>query len=118
MNTTSIDQTGEDQDELIAALRRTNAILQAVIGTIPDAVYCKGLDGRYILANKTAVHMLTGTRTPSQIIVGKLDTDFTDPETAQMRAASDRQVLAGHGPLRQEAEFSIDGDKRRFSFDR
>lgn len=114
MNTTILDQSGEDQDELIAALRRTNAILQAVIGTIPDAVYCKGLDGRYILANKTAVQMLTGTLNSSQDIVGMLDADFVDRGTAELRADSDRKVLAGQGPLRHEAEFNIDGNRRRF----
>ncbi len=70
-------------------------ILNAVIEATPDAIFVKGLDGRYILVNRAAARFIG--LSPAEIL-GKHDLELYSAETANQFIEADRQVLATHEP--------------------
>ncbi len=77
-----------------AAARRvgeSEALLRAVTDAIPDPVFLKGLDGRWLFANPAALKV-TG-RTLEQLI-GRTDVEiFQDPEVAPALMETDRRIM-------------------------
>lgn len=73
-------------------LTRNLELLQALMDTIPDSVYFKDTQNRFVLVNKAkAQHW----NVQPEAMVGKTDFDFLSPEEAQKAFDDDKQVLAG-----------------------
>jgi diguanylate cyclase (GGDEF)-like protein/PAS domain S-box-containing protein len=72
------------------ALAREKALLRQVIDTIPDLIFFKDVDGRYLGCNK-AFEAFAGRSEHEQ--VGKTDFDFFDHKTASFFREQDRQML-------------------------
>lgn len=70
---------------------RSLILLQAVSDNSTDAIYAKGLDGTYILANRAAADIVGVT--PSRM-VGRADTDLYPSEEAAALSRNDKDVVA------------------------
>ena len=73
-------------------LKRTNLRLQAVLDSFPYDVWCKDLEGRYLLVNK---YFEGYTCKPKEEILGKKDHDLYPKEEADAYVASDLATLGG-----------------------
>jgi len=76
-------------------------LLRALVRTIPDLVWAKDLEGRYIFCNER-FERLYGVK--ERDILGKTILDFRDPETAEKFLKHDRKVVEGRKPIRNEEE--------------
>jgi diguanylate cyclase (GGDEF)-like protein/PAS domain S-box-containing protein len=88
------------------------AILRAVVANLPDLIYVKDTQSRFLLANQaTASAMGAATATD---LIGKTDFDFYPRELAQDFYADDQKVIATGQPLvsRDEHIQEQDGSKR------
>ena len=74
-----------------AALRDRCALLDATIELIPDAVYAKDLDGRYILVNSASAVAFGRSAADA---LGKDDTELFSPDSAQIIMETDRRIIA------------------------
>jgi PAS domain S-box-containing protein len=82
---------------------QTHAFLQRIINIIPEPVYIKGADSRYMLVNLAFARQLD--KQPEDLIGQLPEQVFDDPEYGHMVQAEDMKVLAGlqlfkeeHGP--------------------
>ncbi|MBN2724759.1 MAG: PAS domain S-box protein [Deltaproteobacteria bacterium] len=73
-------------------LTQNEAMLKAVLETIPDAVYIKNTEGKYILVNHTVENIFGLTRDE---LIGKTDKELLGGESAQEKQLSDKEVLKG-----------------------
>lgn len=96
-----------DRKRMEETLRRERNLLRTIIESVPDPIYVKDRDSRFILANRA---VWGGLGLPNaEAIVGKSDWDFMDAENAnhyrqdELRLMETRQSLInqeaeGHGP--------------------
>jgi PAS domain S-box-containing protein len=85
-----IDERREAED----ALRRANALLEAVMEAVPGVVYAKDREGRMVAANRGTTE-LVGKPLPE--IIGRTDKEFLDdPAQAQAVMANDTRVMMGN----------------------
>ncbi len=77
------------------------ALLRALIDNLPDSVYVKDVDGRYVVNNAAHLHVL-GAESQEEV-VGKTDFDYYPEDLAGRYHAEDQVVLrAGHPLVDQE----------------
>jgi PAS domain S-box-containing protein len=76
--------------QMEAQIRQTSNLLHAVADGIPDAVFVKDLQGRYLLFNKGA-SKLVGR--PVEAVLGQDDTTIFSPEDARFVMENDREVM-------------------------
>ena len=74
-----------------AAAEHQRALLEALINTLPDRIYAKDTEARFVLNNRAHLDAL-GAATQADA-VGKRDADFRPPEIANDLLASDLAVL-------------------------
>ena len=96
-----------------AAEDRDAALLRALIDAIPDLVFFKDENGRYLGCNR-AFEAYAG-RSEAELI-GMTDAELFDTVTAQAYRGYDRRVLDGGGPQRNE-EWITYPDGRRVLLD-
>jgi PAS domain S-box-containing protein len=71
-------------------LSREHELLQTLMDTIPDFIYFKNVDNRYVLVNKAkATHM----GVTSDEMIGKTDFDFRPPDQARKNFEDDEEVI-------------------------
>ncbi|MBL8022617.1 MAG: PAS domain S-box protein [Leptospirales bacterium] len=80
-------------------IRNTSARLQALLSTIPDLIWLKDVEGRYLACNKM-FERYVGAR--EKDIVGKTDYDFWDQELADSTRAQDARAIAVGGSITNE----------------
>lgn len=73
--------------------------LDLVLNGIPNPVFVKNRDRRYVLVNEAAAAYMG---LPATEIVGRCDADIVPPETARAYAAEDEAVFATDGTQRYE----------------
>jgi PAS domain S-box-containing protein len=90
-------------------LDRDRTLLRTLIETIPDRIYVKDTEARFILNNIAHVRALGAAS--QEEVKGKSDFDFRPADIAAERMADDRQVLESGQPLynREEATIRADG---------
>lgn len=76
----------------IAARNRENELYRAMIDILPDFIFAKDTDGRFLAAN-AATATLMGTPSPEELI-GKTDHDFYDPAIADRFRADEAAFMA------------------------
>ncbi|MBI3045513.1 MAG: PAS domain S-box protein [Betaproteobacteria bacterium] len=79
------------------AVARERALLRTVVDALPDHVYVKDLDGRYLLVNETGLR-IRGVTTHEEV-VGKTAADFAPAEVAKKFTEEDRWVVESGKPL-------------------
>ncbi len=96
-----ITERKHTQEKLIAERN----LLRTVINNLPDTVYVKDLNGKYIIVNLATLQHL-GASTLIDII-GKTDADIYPTSLAQKYQAEDDQILrTGHPLLNQEEQIA------------
>jgi len=90
-------------------------ILQALIDPLPDFIFQKDLEGRFVLANRSMASFL-GLDDPTEF-VGKTDAHFLPREIADAMVSEDRTVIETARPLEilEESIPSVSGSRRWFS---
>jgi PAS domain S-box-containing protein len=88
---------------------RDRTLLRALIETIPDRIYVKDTEARFVLNNIAHIRAL-GAASQNEVR-GKTDFDFRPADIATERMADDRKVLESGEPLynREEATIRADG---------
>lgn len=76
-----------------AALDQERMLLRSVIDAVPDSIYVKDTEGRFVLVNQTTVS--AEGMTSSDQLIGKSDYDLRPKDRADMWAEDERRVLAG-----------------------
>jgi PAS domain S-box-containing protein len=84
-----------DEPHESMSIPNSSDILHAVIEATPDAIFVKGLDGRYILVNRAAARFIGLSK---EQILGKHDLELYSAETARQFIEADHQVLAAREP--------------------
>ncbi len=92
---------------------RDAGLTRRLLRAIPDPVWVKDPDGRFLMCNEACEHLIGQ---PEAQIVGKTDHDFFDAETAaRFRAFDQAAVRAGTAQLNEEwLTFAEDGYRGLF----
>ena len=108
-------QLAREIEERTSAERRLadeRTFLKTLVDTIPDCIWVKDPDGRYVFCNRM-VEKLYGVQEGD--LLGKGDADFSPDELVQLYRANDREVLeAGRTLIREEPGCFPDGVQRLF----
>jgi PAS domain S-box-containing protein len=86
-------------------------LLHAICETMPDAVYVKNPEGKYLMMNTVGASMVG--KSPAEII-GQDDTAILPPETARRIMATDRRILDHGETLTYEETVTLDAFSRTF----
>ena len=76
---------------------RESAMLRTLIDNLPDLIYVKDVDGRFLLAN-VAVARVMGAKSPNDLL-GKNDFDFHPKELATLYHNDEQAVIRSGKPL-------------------
>ena len=87
-------------------------LLRTLIDNLPDAIYAKDTQGRYVVKNLADVRLM-GAASPEEVI-GKTDFDYYPDEIAARFSADDQTVIRSGQPLinREEQNISAAGGQR------
>lgn len=88
------------------ALERERSLLRTVIDNLPDRIFAKDADCRFIINNKTHVRAL-GAESPAAV-VGKTDFDFRPRELAERMFQDDQAVIRSGAPIVEKEEWRVD----------
>lgn len=97
-------------DEMQAAKER----LQIIMDAIPDLLWFKDMDGRYLTCNPAFERFFGASR---HAITGKLDADFVDSALAEAFRANDICALESGGPSLNEEWLTFASDGYRGLFE-
>lgn len=89
------------------SLKREVQMLRTLIDGLPDFLYAKDLDSRFVIANKSVAAAMRST--PSEL-TGRSDADFYSPELAKSFLDDDQSVMRSGKPLINRSERAKDGD--------
>jgi PAS domain S-box-containing protein len=87
-------------------LARERNLLRTLMDNLPDHVFVKGPDSRFVTANAATLRSLGASTL--QEVVGKTDLDFLPRERAEQYRADERAVVATGQPLTGREELLID----------
>jgi len=96
------DVTERKQSE--EALRYERDLLQIFMDNIPDQVYFKGAESRFIRINKAQSQFLKLNN--PQDAIGKTDLDFQPPELARQFLEEEKQIIETGQPIINRIEFN------------
>ncbi|MBI5258718.1 MAG: PAS domain S-box protein [Burkholderiales bacterium] len=86
---------------------RPLALMQAIADASADAIFAKGLDGRYLVCNREAARLLGR---PAADLIGHDDGALFPPDQAALIRANDRKVIEADATLSyEEALTTADG---------
>ncbi len=111
MTTTRPDQGPHTWEDSEAALRESHDLLRAVADGTTDALFVKGLDGRYRMINQAGARLLG--RTVDEVL-GKHDTELFSPDTVGQVLANDQLVLSTGTPQTFEVTVTASGVTRTY----
>ncbi len=94
------------------ALAQERGLLRTLIDTMPDLIYIKDRQSRFVVVNQAQVRLLGGT-TPDDLL-GKTDFDFFPHELAQKYYADEQAILQSGQPRISLEEPTVDtaGNKK------
>jgi len=106
----SVNNTIVERDYARNAFIKEQALLRSVIDSIPDFIFFKDVNSRYVGCNKSFAAYIGMTE---KEIIGRTDFDFFSEALAEVYHNSDKKILADGIPIRTE-EWSIfpDGSRR------
>lgn len=97
--------------QMEAQIRHTSNLLHAMADGIPDAVFVKDLEGRYLLLNQGA-SQLVGRKVEE--VLGQDDMSIFSPEDARAVMESDREVMLSGQTLMVEEVLTAAGVTRTY----
>lgn len=89
-----------------AARRQEHTLLRALIDNVPDYIYVKDADSRFLLANVALAQSL-GVDDPAGMI-GKTDFDFSPPELARAYFEEEQDVLRTGQAIINRETYGVD----------
>lgn len=98
------DITNKKKDEIALAEERN--LLRTLIDNLPDYIYVKDADSRFLVAN-VAVARLMGASRPEKLL-GKRDRDFYPEEQAQLFRDDEKNVIVSGVPVIEKEECLTD----------
>jgi PAS domain S-box-containing protein len=101
-----VDITERTQAE--AALARERELLHALMDNIPDKIYFKDTEGRFVRINRAHAESL-GLKDPAEA-VGKTDFDVHPVDRAREAYADEREIVATGKPLVGKVERIVEAD--------
>ena len=101
-----LGRSSEQSRRLDCQLAEERNLLRSLIDNVPDLVYVKDTQSRFILANR-AVARLMGARTPEDLL-GKTDADFFPAQFANQYRADEQALLRAGTPLIGHEEMVAD----------
>lgn len=106
----SVNSTILERDAARIALEKEQALLRSLIDSIPDFIFFKDTNSKYVGCNKAFARYIGMKETD---IIGKTDFDFFQKESAELYLKSDLKILEDHIPIRNE-EWNVfsDGSRR------
>ncbi|MCU0770138.1 MAG: PAS domain S-box protein [Verrucomicrobia bacterium] len=102
VNDTSARQRAE------RALEQERTLLRTVVDHLPEAVFVKDLQHRFVTANRATARLM-GARSPDDL-TGRTDADFYPPGQAEEYRADEQRILATGRPLVGKDEPHVDPD--------
>jgi len=87
------------------ALRKNEELLHSIIDIIPDRIFVKDIDGKFILNNISHLQSL-GATTQTETL-GKTDFDFMNSELSLVNEAEDKNVIEKKTPLIDNCRYQI-----------
>jgi PAS domain S-box-containing protein len=94
-----------------AALGRERELLNTLLENIPDRIYFKDRESRFIRINRALTELFQFER--AEEAYGKTDADFYGDEHASAALADERRVMETGEPLLGKVEFEIMADGRK-----
>jgi PAS domain S-box-containing protein len=88
------------------ALARERDLLRTLMDHLPDLVFVKDRQCRFVMAN-SAVARLYRVASREELI-GRTDFDFAPPDLARLFAEDDQRVMESGQPLREREEYQLD----------
>ncbi len=92
----------EAAEQQLSGLRAEQSLLEALMETIPDDIYFKDRDGRFLRINRAKA--LRSGLTDPRLARGLTDADFFQVEHADIALAQERQIMEQGTPLVDEVE--------------
>lgn len=86
------------------ATMNSRDLLAAICECLPDGVYAKDLDGRYIVCNHAAAKIIG---VPLKAVLGTSDADLFPLETAERLRAEDEVIRASRKPICVEESYRL-----------
>ncbi len=87
----------EDQKRVEEALEREQYLMRTLMDTIPDNIWFKDKEGRFLRANQAQARVLGAPDPPA--ILGKTDFDFFSGEHAQLAWDQEISIIQGGPPI-------------------
>lgn len=104
-----LEQRVAERTEKLESISHTLAVernlMRTLVDTLPDNIFAKDINSRFLLANQAVAKMMGGE--PSDLL-GKDDFDFYPRELAQRYFDDERQMLEADKPIINHEEPSID----------
>lgn len=91
-----------ERQQVSAALAAERNLLRTMVDAIPDSIFVKDTQGRFILNN--AYHLQTLGATTQEQVLGKTLFDFHPPDLAEKYYADDQYVLTTGQPIIESEE--------------
>ncbi|MCB1883264.1 MAG: PAS domain S-box protein [Geminicoccaceae bacterium] len=96
--------------EAAEAKSRENALYRQVIEALPDLIYVKDADGRFLIANAATARFM-GRESPADL-VGRSDFDVYDAKDAARWREAELRAMAADGPVRLlQPSFDAEGQE-------
>ncbi len=92
----------QDAERQLDELRAEQSLLEALMETIPDDIYFKDREGRFLRINRAKA--LRSGLTDPRLARGKTDADFFQTEHADASLAQEREIMESETPLVDEVE--------------
>ncbi len=105
----SVDVTALKEVE--AALNRERLLLRTLIDLLPEALFVKDLNSRFLVVNKALAKQHFGKDNPDHVL-GKCDMDFFPPAMAAVFRAEEEKVLAGESLIDHEEQVDLAGGRK------
>jgi PAS domain S-box-containing protein len=106
-----LGRSTERNRRLNRQLAEERNLLRSLIDTLPDLVYVKDTESRFIIGNK-AVARLVGAKVPDDIL-GRTDAEFFPPELASRYRADEVSICRSGVPIFNQEEPVLDRDGTR-----
>jgi diguanylate cyclase (GGDEF)-like protein/PAS domain S-box-containing protein len=92
------------------------SLLRTLIDNMPDQIYAKDANGRFLVANRAAAMMILG-QPDTQALIGKSDLDFYPLECGQRFFTDEQAIIRSGVPIIDQVEENLnqDGVLRFFS---
>ncbi|MEQ8676232.1 MAG: PAS domain S-box protein [Aggregatilineales bacterium] len=88
----------EENQRIAEELTEERTLLRTVIDNIPDDVYVKDLEGRFLLVNES-VRQHMKARIPGTKLLGATDFEFAEDEVASQHQAEERAMFESGTPI-------------------